>query len=154
MVPTRTWLCAVRRPPPPAASKREVGGTEGCQSVLVCPAGDHRCPDNQFQCKNKKCIPVSWHCDGVSDCSDGSDEDADMCSQRTCRPGQFQCANGRCLPANYVCDAQDDCGDGSDEPFETCSGSRADVNTPPPPPGSQRRVSRLPPSSSGSRPQV
>lgn len=83
--------------------------------------GDHRCQENQFQCKNKKCIPVSWHCDGVNDCSDGSDEDPATCSQKTCAPGQFQCANGRCLPSSYVCDAQDDCGDGSDEPLETCS---------------------------------
>lgn len=88
---------------------------------LFCPAGDHRCQENQFQCRNKKCIPVSWHCDGVSDCSDGSDEDAETCSQKTCRPGDFQCANGRCLPSSYVCDYQDDCGDGSDEPHEICS---------------------------------
>lgn len=83
--------------------------------------GDHRCQENQFQCKNKQCIPVSWHCDGVTDCSDGSDEDSETCSQKTCAPGQFHCANGRCVPSSYVCDVQDDCGDGSDEPFETCS---------------------------------
>lgn len=95
---------------------------------LSIPAGDHRCEENQFQCKNKMCIPVSWHCDGVNDCSDGSDEDAETCSQKTCRPGEFQCANGRCVPSSYVCDAQDDCGDGSDEPYETCSKLHSTLN--------------------------
>lgn len=90
-------------------------------SLFPLLIGDHRCADNQFQCKNKRCIPVSWHCDGVTDCLDGSDEDADSCSQKTCRPGEFKCANGRCVPSSYVCDAQDDCGDGSDEPYEICS---------------------------------
>lgn len=90
-------------------------------SFFFVPAGDHRCQDNQFQCKNKMCIPVSSHCDGVEDCSDGSDEDDEICSQKTCAPGQFQCANKRCIPMSYVCDVQNDCGDGSDEPFETCS---------------------------------
>lgn len=107
---------------PEEASARPDGSVSS--RVLSPPLpllGDHRCQENQFQCKNKKCIPVSWHCDGVSDCSDASDEDAETCSQRTCKPGEFRCANGRCLPSGYVCDAQDDCGDGSDEPYETCS---------------------------------
>uniref|UniRef100_A0AAX7W6Y2 Uncharacterized protein n=1 Tax=Astatotilapia calliptera TaxID=8154 RepID=A0AAX7W6Y2_ASTCA len=82
--------------------------------------GDHRCAGNQFQCKNKRCIPVSWHCDGIVDCTDGSDEDAETCSQKTCKPGEFTCANGRCVPSMYVCDAQDDCGDGSDDDEEGC----------------------------------
>lgn len=83
--------------------------------------GDHRCEENQFQCKNKKCIPVAWQCDGVNDCSDGGDEDPETCAQKTCAPGQFQCDNGRCVPLSYVCDVQDDCGDKSDEPVDTCS---------------------------------
>ena len=34
---------------------------------------DHRCPDDQFQCKNNRCIPKRWLCDGANDC--GSNED-------------------------------------------------------------------------------
>lgn len=83
--------------------------------------GDHRCSENQFQCKNKHCIPISWHCDGVQDCADGSDEEADSCAKKTCKPGQFQCKNGLCIPPSYVCDAQNDCGDQSDEPYDECS---------------------------------
>lgn len=93
----------------------------GFRSMFCVLAGDHRCDVNQFQCKNKQCIPVSWHCDGLKDCSDGSDEDAETCAQKTCRPGQFHCATGLCIPSSYVCDAQNDCGDNSDEPHETCS---------------------------------
>ena len=33
------------------------------------------CRDDQFACVNQhQCIPVSYRCDGETDCSDGSDE--------------------------------------------------------------------------------
>lgn len=33
-----------------------------------------RCLISEFECRNKECIPKSFHCDSQSDCSDGSDE--------------------------------------------------------------------------------
>lgn len=42
------------------------------------------CEEDQFQCRNERCIPAIWKCDEDDDCSDNSDE-ADC---RECpRPG-------------------------------------------------------------------
>ncbi len=30
-------------------------------------------------CSDEKCIPAIWKCDAVDDCSDGSDEDSQLC---------------------------------------------------------------------------
>ena len=32
------------------------------------------CTESEFQCSNKKCIPMRWRCDHDDDCDDGSDE--------------------------------------------------------------------------------
>ena len=41
------------------------------------------CEDNQFRCKNGRCIPNTWKCDGENDCGDSSDE-GDFCAEKTC----------------------------------------------------------------------
>ncbi len=35
-----------------------------------------QCPAGQFQCRNKQCIPYEVVCNGVRNCTDGSDEPA------------------------------------------------------------------------------
>lgn len=42
--------------------------------VFVFVATDE-CEDGQFQCNNKRCIPIIWRCDDDDDCSDNSDEE-------------------------------------------------------------------------------
>ena len=41
--------------------------TSSSSSSSLCGAG-------LFQCGGAECIPVSWRCDGETDCSDSSDE--------------------------------------------------------------------------------
>uniref|UniRef100_A0A3Q3WE28 Uncharacterized protein n=1 Tax=Mola mola TaxID=94237 RepID=A0A3Q3WE28_MOLML len=70
------------------------------------------CP-GRFQCLNNLCINQTLHCDGWSDCGDGSDED--NCQ---CEAPQMKCKNDRCKPKFWECDGFDDCGDNTDE--ENC----------------------------------
>ncbi|XP_074647198.1 neurotrypsin-like [Tubulanus polymorphus] len=49
-----------------------------CQSWesagVVCLTKHRGCKNDEFQCKNKNCVPVSFVCDGDNDCLDNSDE--------------------------------------------------------------------------------
>jgi hypothetical protein len=63
--------------------------------------------DETFTCGDGTTIPEPWACDGVPDCSDGSDEAA-------C-PESFICGDGTELPPLWQCDGEADCADASDE---------------------------------------
>ncbi|CAH1252758.1 TMPRSS9 [Branchiostoma lanceolatum] len=76
---------------------------------------DDTCGSDYFVCEI--CIPMTWVCDGVLDCNDGSDEA--KCSYAC--SNEFQCGNGLCKPTSWVCDGEDDCGDNTDETNCTCS---------------------------------
>lgn len=73
------------------------------------------CTDKSFRCSDGGCVPFQLTCDGVTHCSDGSDEEAGYCGHRTCPLGWFQCLNKRCIPQNNTCNTVDNCGDSSDE---------------------------------------
>uniref|UniRef100_H0ZG60 LDL receptor related protein 8 n=1 Tax=Taeniopygia guttata TaxID=59729 RepID=H0ZG60_TAEGU len=77
------------------------------------------CEENQFQCRNERCIPAIWKCDEDDDCSDNSDE-AD-CPKKTCAESDFTCDNGHCIPARWKCDGEEECPDGSDESEAACT---------------------------------
>ncbi|CAG9855512.1 unnamed protein product [Phyllotreta striolata] len=79
------------------------------------------CSLHQFQCANKKCIPIYFLCDDENDCDDGSDEDPKECIRNvTCSKNEFKCNSGRCIPSEWQCDNEKDCNDGSDENELVC----------------------------------
>ncbi|XP_055441816.1 low-density lipoprotein receptor-related protein 8 isoform X7 [Bubalus kerabau] len=77
------------------------------------------CEENQFRCRNERCIPSVWRCDEDDDCSDNSDEDD--CPKKTCADSDFTCNNGHCIRERWKCDGEEDCPDGSDESEATCT---------------------------------
>ncbi|XP_049735245.1 low-density lipoprotein receptor-related protein 8 isoform X6 [Elephas maximus indicus] len=77
------------------------------------------CEENQFRCRNERCIPSVWRCDEDDDCSDNSDEDD--CPKKTCADSDFTCDNGHCIPERWKCDGEEECPDGSDETEATCN---------------------------------
>ncbi|XP_012494807.1 PREDICTED: low-density lipoprotein receptor-related protein 8 isoform X3 [Propithecus coquereli] len=77
------------------------------------------CGEDQFRCRNERCIPSVWRCDEDDDCSDNSDEDD--CPKTTCGDSDFTCDSGHCVPERWKCDGEEECPDGSDESETTCT---------------------------------
>uniref|UniRef100_A0A8K9UVC9 SCO-spondin n=1 Tax=Oncorhynchus mykiss TaxID=8022 RepID=A0A8K9UVC9_ONCMY len=85
--------------------KRE--GWHSAQELL------NTCQSYEFACANGQCVPRAWHCDGETDCLDGSDEQG---CPRACGPGQVPCRSGdQCVDYQQLCDGIPHCRDASDE---------------------------------------
>ena len=86
-----------------------------------CAVRKANCSELEFECSNGACIPFEMTCDGVTACSDSSDESIDLCSRdRSCPPQFFKCPNDRCIHTSKICDGIKNCPDSSDELNCTC----------------------------------
>ncbi|EAA44666.5 AGAP003656-PA [Anopheles gambiae str. PEST] len=68
------------------------------------------CSSNEFSCDGQ-CYEMQAYCNGVPDCSDGSDER--NCA--ICYGDAFHCKNKQCILSVHICDGEPHCSDGSDE---------------------------------------
>ncbi|XP_071492675.1 MAM and LDL-receptor class A domain-containing protein 1-like isoform X9 [Diadema antillarum] len=75
------------------------------------------CNSWDYPCNDGQCIPDSWECDGIVDCSDGGDENncGGYSTPVYCGGNSFQCSDGQCMPYSWRCDGWNDCADYSDE---------------------------------------
>ncbi|VDI08812.1 Hypothetical predicted protein [Mytilus galloprovincialis] len=81
-----------------------------------CEIGHIKCGDG-LQCVHKSAL-----CDKeVTDCSDGSDEEEEMCKAHSCSDYFSKCSDGlQCVREIAICNGKKDCSDGSDEDVQMC----------------------------------
>lgn len=91
---TTAWITATRRPSC-AVRNASAGGSGGWGGQwagperVPPPTDQHTCPSDRFKCKNNRCIPNRWLCDGDNDCGNNEDESNSTCSGEELCGGQL-----------------------------------------------------------------
>ncbi|KAK7069061.1 hypothetical protein SK128_017449, partial [Halocaridina rubra] len=79
-----------------------------------CQDKHSTCGGDFFPCLAGDCVHQNYACDGIPDCSDGSDEQ--YCTEITCPNDLYWCkTDKKCLPRAFICDGIVDCAGGIDE---------------------------------------
>lgn len=66
-------------------------GSASDENVDFCKDKQVNCTGNSFKCVSTNiCVESYWLCDGDNDCGDKSDENAAICSQRSCPSNSFR----------------------------------------------------------------
>lgn len=87
-----------------------------CALVLNVEQFVSSCALDQFMCDNKECVEKGDKCDGVKQCSDGSDEGEICTCVDTKGTVLFQCdTRNTCVFLSQQCDGHKDCPGGEDE---------------------------------------
>ena len=88
-----------------------------------------------YSCLDPMCIPKSKVCDGIDDCSEGSDETDEVCGDSKCNDDEWTCrtplptGDHQCISLDQLCDGEIHCIDGSDENEDICRDDCGDDNT-------------------------
>lgn len=75
---------------------------------------------NSFQCSNGQRIDATNVCNGIINCSDGSDETSVQCIGINCPSYSFRCVYGACVSRTAECNGTYECADNSDERSPKC----------------------------------
>ena len=78
------------------------------------------CDATELMCTDGSCKPMSAMCDGIEDCSDGSDEVGCLIDEGPCLEGELQGCSGTCYTQGWY-------GDGHCDTFLNCAETGWDV---------------------------
>ncbi|XP_026318818.1 vitellogenin receptor-like, partial [Hyposmocoma kahamanoa] len=90
------------------------------EPILTRSKRQSTCSKHQWQCSNGECVSFDAKCDGVLDCTDGSDETFALCRKTRCQSNWFRCTYGACVDGTAPCNGQKECVDNSDELLPRC----------------------------------
>lgn len=98
------------------ANSNQTTHTNSLTSTKLPSTTPVSCNRYEYHCRfSKRCVHISWLCDGENDCRYGEDEDKNLCSENKCSDKEFRCLNGQCIDSVYRCNEKSNCYDGSDE---------------------------------------